>query len=124
MVFSGFGLEVPEAELRHACDSTDLGTGALAALDVARHYGFAQTGKHTLTIEELAGVAAAAKYPIVLVNLWPIEQIREYHALVILAVNDTDVLVLDPAQGERLIPRPNFEAGWARRDHLTIIIER
>lgn len=124
MVFSSFGLYVSEAELRHACDSTDLGTSALHAVDAARHYGFAQTTKHTLTSVELAEVAAAAKYPIVFVNLWPIEQIREYHSLVVLAVSDADISVLDPAQGERYIPRPLFEASWAMRDHLAIIIDR
>ncbi|MGH8742832.1 MAG: cysteine peptidase family C39 domain-containing protein, partial [Burkholderiales bacterium] len=112
MVFSSFGLDVPEAELRHACDSTAFGTGALHVLDVARRYDFAQTAKHTLTGEELAEVAAAGQYPIVFLNLWPIEQIWESHAVIVLAFGDAAVAVLDPAAGERLIPRTNFEASW------------
>lgn len=124
MIFSHFGLHVPEEELRRACDSTDFGTSALNALDAARRYGFAQTGKYTLTIEELAEVAATDKYPIVFVNLWPIDQIRENHALIIIAITGAEVSAIDPAQGERLIPRPLFDAGWAMRDHLAIIIDR
>lgn len=123
MVFQTFGLDVSEAELRYACDSTDLGTNALQALDVARRYGFTNTRKYTLTMEELEELANEG-HPIVIVNLWPIQQIYERHALIVLAVNATEVSVLDPAQGERLIPRAEFELGWAMREHLAIVIKR
>ncbi|MGH9799992.1 MAG: cysteine peptidase family C39 domain-containing protein [Blastocatellia bacterium] len=124
MVFSSFGLDVPEAELRHVCDSTAFGTGAFQVLDVARRYGFAQTAKHTLTGEELAEVAAADQYPIVFLNLWPLEQIWESHAVIVLVVEDANVLVLDPATGERLIPRTSFEAGWQLQHRVVIIIAK
>ena len=123
MVLAGFGLEIMEAELRRVCDTTPLGTDALKAVDCARALGFAQTAKHTLTVEALAMLAASGVHPIVFVSLLPIDGFRNTHALVIIAVSDSAVVVYDPMAGERHL-LPTFNTAWAMRHNLAIIIEK
>lgn len=124
MVFSSFGFEITEAELREACDCTWLGTDALQAIDAARRLGFTRTSKHTLSIYELTELVRSGAYPIVFVNLIPIEGIREYHALVVTGFDKDSVEVLDPARGARIIPLDVFAAAWKMRHRLTIIVEK
>ena len=124
MVLAGFGVEITEAELRRACDTTPLGTDALKAVDCARWLGFAQTAKHTLTVEALATLAASSVHPIAFVSLLPIDGFRDTHALVIIEVSENAVVVYDPLAGERRLPLPTFNAAWAMRHNLAIIIEK
>ena len=53
MLFAGFGITVSEDELRERCDCTFLGTDALQAVEAVRYYGFINSAKHTLTMNEL-----------------------------------------------------------------------
>jgi len=124
MVFSSFGFEITEAELREACDCTQLGTDALQAIDAARRLGFTRTSKHTLNIDELTGLVKGGDYPIVFVNLLPIEGVREYHALVVTDFHKDSVEVFDPAKGVRALNVDVFAAAWKMRHHLTIIVEK
>jgi ABC-type bacteriocin/lantibiotic exporter with double-glycine peptidase domain len=124
MVFSSFGIEIAESELREACDCTWLGTDALQAIDAARRLGFLQTSKQTLSVAELRELVEGGAYPIVFVNLIPIEGVREYHALVVTGFDKDSVEVLDPARGARLLPLEVFAAAWKMRHRLTIIIEK
>src|SRR5436305_10885144 len=124
MVLDGFGLEITEAELRQACDTTPLGTDALKAVDCARSLSFVRTAKHTLTVGELAILAASGVHPIVFVSLLPIDGFRDTHALVIVEVSDSAVVVYDPMAGERHLLLPTFNAAWAMRHNLAIIIEK
>jgi hypothetical protein len=81
MVLSSFDLNLSEAELRERCDCTPFGTEALKAVDAMRELGFPDTIKCTLSWEELVNQLDADFYPIVFVNLLPIDGIREAHAL-------------------------------------------
>jgi ABC-type bacteriocin/lantibiotic exporter with double-glycine peptidase domain len=112
MVLSSFGFEVAEAKLREACDCTQLGTDALQAIDAARRFGFTQTSKHTLNIDELTELVKGGVYPIVFVNMLPIEGVREYHALVVIGFDKDFVEVLDPAKGHRELQVDVFAAAW------------
>jgi predicted double-glycine peptidase len=56
--------------------------------------------------------------------LQPLEGTKGIHALVVLDVSDTAVVVLDPAKGERIIPRAVFEFAWKLQLGLTILISR
>ena len=103
-----FRLRRTGAELRRLCDCTPFGTDALKTIDAARRLGFPKTAKHTLTFEELRTFADGEQYPIIFVDLDPIDGIRDIHALVILRIGATFVTVYDPAQGERLISRQTF----------------
>ena len=124
MILSSFGLELPESELRELCDCTFEGTDALKAVDAVRLLGFSKTAKHTLSIDELAKLLAAETYPIVYVDLLPIEGKRVTHALIVLEFTPDSVTVYDPDRGERTIPRDLFAEAWRRQHYLAIMVEK
>lgn len=124
MVFAAYGLNLPEADIRAACDCTPTGTDALRAVDAARHYGFQQSAKYTLTLEELATLVEGGSYPIVFVSLKPIDGVRNTHAFVVTNISERAVTVYDPLQGERIVPKQTFNTAWALRHNLTIIIQK
>ena len=123
MIFAGFGLTLPEEELRALCDCTFLGTDAFQTVEVARHFGFSGTAKHNLTMDELEAIVSDGLFPLVHLNLAPIDGIHQPHAFVIVAVTPFALVVLDTAQGERLIPRDVFSVAWKTRHNLAIIVE-
>jgi ABC-type bacteriocin/lantibiotic exporter with double-glycine peptidase domain len=123
MVIASFGQDVSEAELRRLCDCTFDGTSALKAVDAARRLGFINTTKQTLTIEELEAVVVNGLFPIVFVDLTPIDGGYQAHAFVVTDMNQFSIKVLDPASGERLIPRDVFYLAWKLRRRLTILVE-
>jgi ABC-type bacteriocin/lantibiotic exporter with double-glycine peptidase domain len=123
MVFSHLGLEFQEAELRTLCDCTPFGTEALKAVDAARRLGFSKTAKHRLAADELAAQVSHSVYPIVFVNLLPIDGVKGQHAMVVMAVDQVNVTVSDPLQGERILPRATFDAAWAVMHNLAILVQ-
>ncbi|NOT60313.1 MAG: hypothetical protein HOP19_08820 [Acidobacteria bacterium] len=123
MVIAGFGQDVTEAKLRRLCDCTFEGTSAFKALNAARQLGFANSSKHNLTFEELTAVVADGWFPIVFVDLTPLDGGYEAHAFVVTAINRFSVEVLDPARGERVIARNVFALIWELRRRLTLLVE-
>ena len=124
MVLSSFGRQIGEAELRDLCDCTPFGTEALNAVDAARRLGFAQTGKYTLSLNELETlVNDAMNYPIVYVDTLLLEGIRGGHSLVVVAVTQDDITVYDPLRGERDVHRATFSAAWAMMHNLAIVVK-
>lgn len=124
MVLAGLGLEITEAELRELCDCTFEGTSALKTVDAARSLGFSQTSKHTLTMAQLETIVNDGHTPIVFVEMELINGIYQVHALVVTSVTPFSVQVLDPAIGERIIPRQIFQFAWQARHYLAILIEQ
>lgn len=124
MVFSAFGLETTEAELRALCDCTIFGTDALKAVDAARQLGFAKTIKSNLSFDDLVELTASGYFPIVYVDLRPIQAQAGFHALVIVEVGQSRVAVYDPAVGERQLPRSTFVIAWALQQNLAIIVQK
>ena len=125
MVLAAHGVDVPEADLRVACDCTPVGTDSLHAVDAARSYGFQQSARYTLTLEELAILVEGGSYPIVYVSLKPIDGVRDTHALVVTGIGEQDVTVYDPRQGERMsISKQTFNTAWALRHNLVILIQK
>ena len=99
-----------EADLRERCDCTFLGTEALKVVDALRSMGFKNSNKQTLRFSELVLELDTGIYPIVFVNLLPIDGVNDAHAMVVMSVDDEDVMVCDPLQGERLLPRSTFDS--------------
>lgn len=124
MVLASLGLDLSETELRTGCDCTPFGTDALNAVDAARRLGFPKTAKYTLSLDELESLIASGHYPIVFVNLGPIDGLDDEHALVVTEVSHTSISVHDPLQGERILPHDTFSAAWAMMHRLVILIER
>jgi ABC-type bacteriocin/lantibiotic exporter with double-glycine peptidase domain len=123
MVLASFGRELSEAALRVLCDCTPLGTEALNAVDAVRQLGFPDTGKHTLSLDELAVQVRRGLFPIVFVNTLPIDGITDSHALVVIRIDQTDIAVYDPLHGERHLPCTTFASAWAMMHNLTILIQ-
>ena len=124
MVLASYGFDLTEAELCELCDCTFFGTDAWEAVNATRLLGFPETIKTNLIIVELKELAANQQWAIVCISLRPHEGTKGIHALVVLDVSDTAVVVLDPAKGERIIPRAVFEFAWKLQLGLTILIIR
>lgn len=110
MVLSSFDLDLSETELRERCDCTPFGTEALKAIDAIRDLGFPNTLKCTLSFDELLQQLEETTYPIVFVNLLPIDGIREAHAIVVIAADSSSITVYDPSKTERTLPVSTFTA--------------
>jgi ABC-type bacteriocin/lantibiotic exporter with double-glycine peptidase domain len=124
MVFASLGRQLSEAELRALYDCTPFGTEAVNAVDAARQLGFAGTGKHTLSFDELDAQVRRSLYPIAFVNTRPIDGILAGHALAVTAIDQRRVSVYDPLHGERHLPRATFESAWAMMHNLAILVQR
>jgi len=124
MVLSGFGIHYSEAELCRICDCTMFGTEAFQAVKAARSLGFPKTNKYNLTLKDLPILLLDERYPIVYVELQPIDQIFGTHAMVILSIDEMTAYVLDPMIGERALTRAAFEMGWTLTKGLTIVVNQ
>jgi predicted double-glycine peptidase len=123
MVLASKDYILSEVELRKYCDCTFLGTEALNAVDALKLMGFSNSSKRTLRIAELIVKLNSGPYPIVFVNLLPIDGVNDAHAMVIIDVDDDEVQVCDPLQGERLLPRSTFDTAWAMMRNLAILVQ-
>jgi ABC-type bacteriocin/lantibiotic exporter with double-glycine peptidase domain len=125
MVLGSFGLELPEEELRALCDCTPaFGTDALMVVEAARQLGFPLTAKHNLQLTELEATVNQGNFPIVFVNLGPLDGLDEQHALVVVEMSESVVTVYDPLFGERSLERESFSAAWGLKRNLTILVAR
>jgi ABC-type bacteriocin/lantibiotic exporter with double-glycine peptidase domain len=123
MVLAGRGTMISEAMIAQMCDCTILGTNAFQAVQVLRQLGFEQAGKYNLTMADLTKVLDEGEYPIVYVDLQPIEQSRDIHAMIVVtAIDEQSIQVLDPLKGERVIDRRTFESAWLLMNGLTILV--
>lgn len=125
MVLGAFGMHLDEAALRNLTDCSPLGTDAFQLVEAARHLGLTASRKYTLeSLEELASLIATGNFPIVYVDMWPLQGglSGQNHALVVVAVGQENVAILDPLVGEREVSRQQFEAAWAAMRFLTIVI--
>ena len=124
MVLSHFNLSVSEAELRARCDCTIFGADAPYVVDVARQLGFDKADIQNITPDDLQTILDEGGYPIVYVNLLPIDGIEGTHALVALEIGDDVVTVYDPDQGERQLPLGAFFKAWELKSNLAIIVDK
>jgi ABC-type bacteriocin/lantibiotic exporter with double-glycine peptidase domain len=122
MVLAAKGYMMSELALRECCNCTFLGTNALKAIDALQIMGFSKSSKGTLLLPELIEELKAGLYPIVFVNMLPIDGFNDSHAMVVTAINDESVNLCDPLQGQRLLPRSTFDAAWAMMRNLAILV--
>ena len=123
VVLSGFELDISEAELRVLCDCTPFGTEALRAVDAVRSLGFPKTAKWTLSVNDLVIQLNSGFYPIVFINLLPVDGVKVGHAVVVIAIEQADVSLYDPLYGERILPRSTFDTAWAMMHNLSILVQ-
>ena len=125
MVLAALGRPMAEDLLRILTDCSSLGTDAFHLIEAARHLGFPASRKYTLaSLGELATLLADGHFPIVYVDLWPLQGglSGQYHAMVVIDLDADQVIVLDPLHGERRVPREDFQAAWSAMRFLTIVI--
>jgi predicted double-glycine peptidase len=111
--------------LRVLTDCSPLGTDAFQLVGAARQLGFPASRKYTLaSLEELATMRAEGHFPIVYVDLWPLQGglSGQYHAMVVIDLDADQVTVLDPLHGERRVPREDFQEAWSALRFLTIVV--
>ena len=111
MVLEALGRPMAEDLLRVLTDCSPLGTDAFHLVEAARQLGFAASRKYTLaSLEELATMLAEGHFPIVYVDMWPLQGglSGQYHAMVVIDLDSAQVTVLDPLHGERRVPREDF----------------
>jgi ABC-type bacteriocin/lantibiotic exporter with double-glycine peptidase domain len=125
MVLAALGRPMAEEPLRVLTDCSPLGTDAFHLVEAARQLGFLASRKYTLaSLDELATMLAEGHFPIVYVDLWPLQGgwSGQYHAMVVIDLDADQVTVLDPLHGERRVPREDFREAWSAMRFLTIII--
>jgi ABC-type bacteriocin/lantibiotic exporter with double-glycine peptidase domain len=125
MVLAALGRPMAEEPLRVLTDCSPLGTDAFHLVEAARQLGFLASRKYTLaSLDELATMLAEGHFPIVYVDLWPLQGgwSGQYHAMVVIDLDADQVTVLDPLHGERRVPREEFQVAWSAMRFLTIVI--
>ena len=90
MVLAALGRPMAEEPLRVLTDGSPLGTDVFHLVEAARQLGFLASRKYTLaSLDELATMLAEGHFPIVYVDLWPLQGgwSGQYHAMVVIALN-------------------------------------
>lgn len=124
MVLSGYGLDLPEDDLRLLCETNGLGAEVGKAVTVVQQLGFPRTTKTTLTADKLTSLVARQTFPIVFVEMSLLDGIKGTHTLVVTGMSDQTLVVYDPLCGERLLPRQIFNTAWALQRNLALVIEK
>jgi predicted double-glycine peptidase len=76
-----------------------------------------------LRFTELLVELNAGLYPVVFINLLPVDGVNEPHAMVVISADEDEVQICDPLKGERLLPRSTFDTAWAMMRNLTILVQ-
>jgi ABC-type bacteriocin/lantibiotic exporter with double-glycine peptidase domain len=122
MVLAGLGVVMSEVDLRQLCDCTIFGTDAFQAVKAGRMLGFPKAMKGNLSFLELDHELQKRLYPIVYVNLLPVDGVDTNPAMAVVAADQYFVSVYDPHVGERSLSRLTFKQAWKMSNGLTILI--
>jgi hypothetical protein len=99
------------------------GTDPFKLKIAAQTLGFASTLIGNLTVDELKLELARGLYPIAFLKAKLASgRPPQFHAVVVLAIIENDVEVLDPWRGELVVPLEDFLTEWTRG--TTIVVER
>ncbi|MGE0882004.1 MAG: hypothetical protein AB7P14_00540 [Blastocatellales bacterium] len=94
------------------------------SLSFSTSCSFSKSSIANLTSGELEKLIEDGYFPIVYVDLRPIEAKFGFHSFVVVAVDKAEILVLDPACEERSLPHSTFATAWASQRNLAIVVER
>jgi ABC-type bacteriocin/lantibiotic exporter with double-glycine peptidase domain len=122
MVMAYWGIEVDEPSLHECCQSTVSGTRAEDAVDCARQYGFSAEHRRNNEMDALAQWLEKGVFPIVLLNMFPIDALWRMHAVVVIGAGEDSVHFLDPVGGERVTSHLAFEQAWRMNLGRAVII--
>ncbi|HXG68814.1 MAG TPA: cysteine peptidase family C39 domain-containing protein [Blastocatellia bacterium] len=124
MVLAALGHALDEHEIRVRCGHTKSGmrlngvAGGLADLPVAVEHHV------DWSLDDLREAVRNSAFPIVGVDLRPIEGLFAFHAVVIADIAGDQVIVHDPLheQGPRAIGLRAFELAWQNADREAVLI--
>ena len=124
MVLAALGHTHTEAELAQAMGSYSFGTPA-GRVTRLRELGY-QVVYGTATLDELRSHLAGGHFPIVFVaaDFLPWADFSGFHALVLVATTDTEVLVMDPSleEGPTSMTIDAFLLTWEEFDSRVAVI--
>ena len=124
MVLAAFGDEYTEAQMAAALDSYEFGTPAGRVMRLTELGYRVQYGPSTL--KELESHLKHHTLPIVFVraDLLPWADFGGFHALVLVRITSTDVVLLDPAleNGPTPLSKDGFLLAWEEFDCLAAVI--
>jgi predicted double-glycine peptidase len=100
------------------------GTWALSVVDAARELGFTNSRKYTMDLDGLRTELARGVFPITYIHTQLVaDQPSQKHAVVVVHIGETSVIVNDPWRGEHTSSIEEFVENWQRMNGLTIIVE-
>src|SRR5215470_11963845 len=113
MLLAYNGIYKSEDDLIYACNSWPDGTKVSDLVEAAKGFGFEETSRERLTLDELRDAIREESFPIVYIAT-PI-----VHSVLVVAIEDF-VEVLDPAHpsGEYKIALKNFLEQWGAQRNL------
>ena len=124
MVLAQYDILLAEADLRICCQTTFLGTAFPDAAACARRYGLSVKEIVQASWQELQNWLSSGIYPILSVNLFPLEARWAAHAVVVETVSDDRLIYLDPLVGRRNAAKPSFVQAWQMRRGKALLITR
>ncbi len=122
MVLAYWGIKENEAVLRECCQTTHLGTTFPDAAQCARGFGLQVDEVSGVTWGDLQSWLSNDIYPILSVNLFPLEARWAAHAVVVEKADGQEVVYLDPLFGRRVADRISFEQAWQMRRSKALLI--
>lgn len=117
-----WSIVINEPELRKCCRTDMLGTTAHDAAECAQRYGFHAKALRNAHWNDLVSWYASGLYPILFVNLFPLDTLWVYHAVVIETFEENSVSYIDPTRGRRSATVEAFEQAWQMNKGQAVII--
>ena len=126
MVLTSLGHPLTETDIRDRCAHTALG---MRLNQVASGLEDLPLGvEHQLDwgLDDLADAVRVGVFPIVGIDLRPVDGIFAFHAVVVVNISTDQVVVHDPLhdEGPRSLGISAFEAAWSAADREAVVIRR
>lgn len=112
MVMANLGIQVDEATLRTCCQTDPKGTASTAMVLCALSYGLQAFETSNASWSELVHWVEQNVYPIVYLNLFPLDMMWGLHAVIVEAITKDTIVFLDPIVGRRQAAIALFEQAW------------
>jgi ATP-binding cassette, subfamily B, bacterial len=122
MVMASLGIQVDEATLRVCCETDPKGTASTATILCALSYGLYAFETSNASWSELVHWIEQNVYPIVYINLFPLDMVWGLHAVVVEAITKDTVIFLDPLVGRRQATLAPFEQAWQMSRQRMIVV--
>jgi len=124
MVLTSLGHRLSETDIRHRCAHTALGMRLNQVASGLEDLPVDVQHQVDWGLDDLADAVRAGSFPIVGIDLRPVDGTFAFHAVVAVNISTDQVVVHDPLhdEGPRSIGISAFEAAWSAADRETVII--